>query len=381
MFTFAELLHPITPDAFRAEYDGRKPLHIPAGTDDRKRAVLDWAAFNGLLNQPDVWTPNTLLLMRDHVPVPAEQYCSIVQTPTGGVIQRLSMRKVEVFLSAGSSLVGNAVQNISPLIARLSAMLSREFAANVGANIYCSFAGVQAFGTHYDTHDVFAIQTEGEKVWRLYQNRAENPVEEIVGRPGIRQWIEQNRGPLMTEVHMRPGDVLYLPRGWYHDALARDGESLHLTLSITPLTGAAVLNALHAAAMQDPVVRGWLPPADQGNGEPLKARIAEVMQVLSRLAETPALIDEIAMAQNRTTVPPTTFTLPLRKPVTLMRTTGMAFPPTTALRKRVYDWAGIERRFALEDLIASFDEMPETEVRDAVDAALAAGALTREQAG
>ena len=28
----------------------------------------------------------------------------------------------------------------------------------------------QAFGPHFDTHDVFAIHFEGEKVWNIYEN-------------------------------------------------------------------------------------------------------------------------------------------------------------------------------------------------------------------
>ena len=55
-------------------------------------------------------------------------------------------------------------------------MLEREFAARASANVYCSFKGVQAFQTHYDLHDVFAVQAEGEKTWRIYESRADTPV-------------------------------------------------------------------------------------------------------------------------------------------------------------------------------------------------------------
>ncbi len=65
---------------------------------------------------------------------------------------------------------------------------------------------------------------------------------------------------------MRPGDVLYLPRGWYHDALAVDGPSLHVTLSVTPLYGRILFRLLEPAAMQDPAFRAWLPPADRDGG-------------------------------------------------------------------------------------------------------------------
>ena len=61
-------------------------------------------------------------------------------------------------------------------------MLEREFAARVAANVYCSFQGVQAFQTHFDLHDVFAFQAEGEKTWRVYEARADTPVTAAAAR-------------------------------------------------------------------------------------------------------------------------------------------------------------------------------------------------------
>ena len=34
----------------------------------------------------------------------------------------------------------------------------------------------QAFGPHCDTHDVFAIHFEGEKVWNIYEKTENNPI-------------------------------------------------------------------------------------------------------------------------------------------------------------------------------------------------------------
>lgn len=55
-------------------------------------------------------------------------------------------------------------------------MLAAQFGARSFANVYCSFRGVQAFQTHFDLHDVFAVQAEGEKTWRIYEARADAPV-------------------------------------------------------------------------------------------------------------------------------------------------------------------------------------------------------------
>ncbi len=233
MITLDELLHPITRDRFDADYNDRKPLHIPGGEGAPKRGLLNWAGFNALLDQSSIWTAQSLKLVFNGQPIPAEQYCIEAQSQSGASV-RPSPAKVQTLLAMGASVIAGDVQELTPELRGLSHRLARDFAGLVGANVYCSFGGVQAFDTHFDLHHVFAVQLEGEKTWRLYENRAEAPVSFPIDDAESRRWFAQTRGKLMTEVRMRPGDVLYLPRGWYHDAMTTEGASLHVTFSGDP---------------------------------------------------------------------------------------------------------------------------------------------------
>ncbi len=373
-----ELLHPITPESFAADYQGCKPLHIPAVEGSPRRDLLTWDAFNALLNQGALWTANNLRLMQDAKPVPPEQYCRPTQGTLGRVM-RPSPAKVAVFLSGGASLIASEVVTLHPPIADLSVTLGRAFAGEIGANVYCSFKGVQAFGTHYDLHDVFAIQTGGEKVWRLYENCAVLPVEAPPHTPETQRYFEQNRGRLMTEVRMRPGDVLYLPRGWYHDALAEDGPSLHVTMSVLPLNGRTLLSLLDRLALQEPLFREYLPPADHDGGRTLADHLSRLGQVLADLAAGPALLEEVAMTQERVVPRPAAFALPARGPLTLYRTTGRAFPAADGQARRAHDWFAAARIFAMEEAVAQLDFIAETDVRQAIAVAERAGALMRTE--
>ena len=376
MHSLDNLLHPISPEHFLGEYVGRKPLHIPASGDGGKAAILTWPDFNRLLGQGSLWTSAHLRLMRNYVAVPPDQYCHPVATPQGEVL-RPWPQKVEVFLSAGASLIANDVLSIHEPLMRIGETLSRTFAASIGANIYCSFRGVQAFGTHFDNHDVIVIQTGGTKVWNLYESRADNPVENFPDDDATRRWFEQTRGALMQQVTMQPGDVLYLPRGWYHDALATDGPSLHVTFAITPLHGRTLLALLNLEAMKDPAYRAFAPPATGDGGAALAAHLVEYSQILARIAASPAFAEEVARSQTRMTPRPPSFTLPERKPITLIRTTGRSFPDCSNTVREIYDWAISERQFALEDMVAHFQSLSEDEVRAGVAAAEAGGALQR----
>jgi hypothetical protein len=375
-YSLSDLLAPVTPQQFRADVEGRAPLHIPAegGSGDARRALLDWDTFNGLLAQSSIWTHSTLQLVHSGKQLPAENYCAEVQTMSGPVV-RPSPAKVQVMMAMGATVIANDVGALTPSLRAVCDTLRTTWAASVAANVYCSFKGVQGFGPHYDTHDVFAVQTGGEKVWRLYRNRETDPVDYPGEGEEVRRYLASACGPVMQEVRMRPGDVLYIPRGWYHDALAVDGPSLHVTLSVTPLYGRILFRLLESAAMQDPAFRAWLPPATQGDGKPLAAHLADLGQRLATLSASPAFAREIAMTQQRLIGRSSEYRLPERIALTRFSPTGLMLPANSGPAAVAMEWAMAQPRFVLEDMIAQFDFVPEVDLRAAVEAAVKAGAL------
>ncbi len=342
--------------------------------------MLDWASFNGLLNQQGVWTAHNLKVVRDGIAVFPTEYCQEKLT-ANGLVLRPSSRKLEVLLAEGSSLVANEVHTLHPPISKIAALLGRTFAADVGANVYCSFGGVQAFGTHYDFHDVFAVQTEGEKIWRIYRGQVERPVDLPPDTPETRQWLQASRGMLAAEVLMKPGDLLYIPRGRYHDALAVNGPSLHVTFSVTPLHGRSVLSLLERAAMQLPSFRSYLPPARQDGGRALGDHLRRLGQILLDLSSSPAFAEEVEMAQEQLVLRPAHFELPGQIELIAYSPTGTTFPDGSTAVAVMYEWCSLQQRFALADLIARFDFIPEAGIIEAVALAERAGALVRTPAG
>ena len=91
----------------------------------------------------------------------------------------------------------------------------------------------------------------------------------------------------------------------------------------------------------------------------------------------PDFAEEVALAQERIVPRSASFSLPERKPVTLYRTAGRAFPACSAAMRAIYDWAIAERQFALEDMLAHFQSLSESDIRAGVAAAEQAGALQR----
>jgi lysine-specific demethylase/histidyl-hydroxylase NO66 len=368
------LLAPYPLERFRAEVQGRRPLHIPADSDDRKRALLRWSDFNRLLGQDGIWTSNTLRLMVNRSPVAVQDYCQTVRTTEGQAVRPVP-KKVELFLNSGASLIANEVQSLHLPIGEAATALSRAFSALVGANIYCSFENIQAFGPHYDVHDVFAVQTEGTKVWRIYEQQLDMPVDLPPNGAETLRWLEETRGRLVNEITMKPGDVLYLPRGRFHDALATEGESLHVTFSVTALYGRVILSLLDNAAIQFPLFRAYFPPADQDGGRALSEHLAQLSGLVADIVASAAFRDEVAMSQERLVPRKAKFALPVRRALQGLAPTGSPFPRASTQIQLAYEWCAAQAHFSRDQMLAEFDFIEPQALGRAIDVAEQAGAL------
>lgn len=373
MNSLDDILHPLGPEAFQKAARDREPLHIPAAQGSAKRDLLTWAAFNALLAQTHIWDSEKLQLMHREADVPPERYCRS-RPSTQGMIWRPDPEMVELMLGAGASILANDMLTLHPPIHRAGAALGQAMGAHVGASVFCSFKGARVLGTHYDVHDVFAVQTEGEKIWNFYEGRVDDPLDYP---PGLTHAdVERARGPLAFTVTLRPGDVLYVPRGVYHDAVAVDAPSLHVSFTVKPLTGRALLGLVETMARDHPAFRAWLPSAD-ATPEAFAEAVAGLAPVLAQIVASPEFRDEAARHQRRAVPRSPAFTLPDRRTLSLYRVTGRLFPEGDASVRRLHDWMTVQKRFALEDMKVQFDGEPEGAVEAVVQAAEQAGALER----
>lgn len=162
--------------------------------------------------------------------------------------------------------------------------IRRRFTAQSQINVYLTPPSQMGFAAHFDTTDVFIVQCLGEKEWKIFQeytNKTELPVMETV-------WDAERYRPCgaAENITLRPGDVLYLPRGAMHEAFCAERESMHLTISIAPLTfGDLIGKALRAAAESDIALRGRVPWSMEGGESGCGDVAAQVRELACRMAE------------------------------------------------------------------------------------------------
>ncbi len=236
----------------------REPSLSPAADLPRDFSdLLSLADVDVLLSQQGLRTP-FLRVAKDGQVVPERRW-----TGGGGVgatvgDQVRDERVAELFAD-GATVVLQALHRTHAPVARFAADLAADLGHPVQVNAYVTPPQNQGFGSHYDVHDVFVLQVAGEKRWRLHAPVVTDPLRDDPWTDH-RDAVERaaTAEPFLEAV-LRPGDALYVPRGWLHAATALGEVSAHLTVGVHVRTRAALVEALAALVLDDPSLRATLP--------------------------------------------------------------------------------------------------------------------------
>ena len=150
----------------------------------------------------------------------------------------------------GYTIVANNLQRRNRAIAYLSRSL--EIRASSAGRCECLYsAKFDGPCPHFDDHDVFVLQLEGEKsCWRIYGSRVELPL-----RGGHVDIDAERLGEPDGKYELGPGDLLYIPRGFVHEAVTGQESSLHLTLGLSAYRWKDLLDGVVELATRD--ARPW----------------------------------------------------------------------------------------------------------------------------
>jgi bifunctional lysine-specific demethylase and histidyl-hydroxylase NO66 len=249
-------------DQFASQYWGQQPLLSPA--DDLPATgfaeLLDAQAIDELVSKRGLRTP--FLRVAKNGATLADRTFTAPGGVGAGIADQVSDDKLVRLFADGSTLVLQALHRVWPPILEFCQRLTAELGHPVQANAYVTPPQNQGFSAHYDVHDVFVLQIEGEKRWRIHQPILESPLRDQPWADRKAQVERRAQEPPLIEALLRPGDCLYLPRGYLHAATALGGVSTHLTLGVHVWTRYALAEQLMDQALQslanNPAVRGSL---------------------------------------------------------------------------------------------------------------------------
>jgi mannose-6-phosphate isomerase-like protein (cupin superfamily) len=191
----------------------------------------------------------------------------------------LDLPKIYQLFAEGATLTLAFLDSVLPSLERFCRELEIELSMPLQANVYLTPPDEQGANVHYDTHDVFVLQVEGSKKWTIYDAPLPLPLSGQVFDPGVHR-----PGAPTHEFELGAGDVVYIPRGWLHEARATSTTSLHITAGVLRYTWTdLLLELVSRVALEQPAFRRALPPgfarddADRtGARETLRALLLEL---------------------------------------------------------------------------------------------------------
>jgi hypothetical protein len=235
---FDKIVAPYSVDDFFNTYHEKDILHIKRNDEQYYQDILTPREISDYLERQDIFYPS-VRIVKNGKEIPNGEY-TLKSTPIGhhrkdGII---NTDKAFSLFNNGATFVIQAGQRYFNNLSHCSLELSQKFNSPVQANLYITPNKSQGFNPHWDTHDVFVLQISGTKTWHLYGFEKELPTknQSFVSK-------DYKKEPIQT-IQLSPGDFLYVPRGYVHDAMADDGISSHITIGILSFTWARYFNEI-----------------------------------------------------------------------------------------------------------------------------------------
>ena len=283
--TFRQIVSPVAPEEFFRSIFEQRPVHIP-GAREKFEHVFSWSEFNRLLNMSKLWSDRSMKIILDGQNLDLAEHGRAGHTREGFQAIMPHPEEINLLLRRGATVVLDLIETLSPGVAGVCAALQTATGGVAVCNAYCSWRAHQGFLAHFDNTDVLALHIEGSKVWRIYEGRADNAIDMDGHNYGSfpPEHHASAKGKLLDEIEMKPGDVLYLPRGQYHEALASSDASLHLSFGIGQPTGIDLITRLLRSLPDESLFRENLPHFDrpQAHRDHLRALADCLHGILSR---------------------------------------------------------------------------------------------------
>ena len=273
--TLEKLIAPLSVEVFLREFWEQRPLLQQPATGRSFDDLFSVEAAEQIVDRYDPRAAN-IRLVRDGRIVPQGAPGS------GANDDRPPQEQIREAYRQGATIILMGVQFFWPAVGQLSRHLEELLGHPIKVNAYWSPPNAQegeahqGLAVHYDTHDVIALQISGQKLWRIYDAPFPLPLsDQVHTKTGARA------GECLHEATLRPGDLVYLPRGQFHEARTSGQHSLHLTIGIMVRRWLDALVAAVQALGDDVRFRKALPlqALEDGGSTSFEAEFEEIRRL------------------------------------------------------------------------------------------------------
>jgi hypothetical protein len=220
----ARAVEPLSVERFLAEHWEQRPLVVPRAEAGRFDDLLSERDVERLVLETGIRTPGFRLVKAGET---VDGYTTDLPWRPSAFTGVADVRRVLEEFGRGATIVLQGLHHLWLPLARYCRHLEAFLGHPVQANAYYTPAGSQGLPVHHDTHEVISLQVAGAKRWLVYEPVLELPLKDQRYRSALGE-----PGEPVLDVELAAGDTLYLPRGWLHQALTSDADSLHVTVGV-----------------------------------------------------------------------------------------------------------------------------------------------------
>lgn len=241
-FTFEDLVG--DEKVFFSEYFNKKPMLRKSSLSGDPRDLLSIRRLDELVHL-EVIRPPYIKVNHNGSGVPEKGYTRSVVVQGVNVTDSVVPEKIYELFRAGATVTWSSLNQVVPEMRDFSRVVAEKVACRTDTVAFMTPAGKKGYPPHHDPVDLFIVQLEGTKRWKLW-----NP-------PAVRDgdnasYTLEELGEPAIEVTLEPGDVLYLPYNTPHAAAAEDKVSLHLSVMMRPRMWKDLIRLTVEQVLKDP---------------------------------------------------------------------------------------------------------------------------------
>lgn len=212
---------------------------------------------------------------------------------------RLLVGELTGLLRSGAMLA-DALEQLHEPVSDLCGALERVLRTAVQADLCASWSDQGLRLPAWNDHDTLLLQVEGIRLWRLFQPTTYHPT----GNSNPPKPFGEPR----WEGRVAPGNLLYIPRGWWFCDTSIESPAIYMALTFKPLRGVDILWRLFERASTIDLMRMDVPYL--GTQDAQNAYIMWFQKELRELMARPGLLLGPKKHFEESSEPRTVFNLP-----------------------------------------------------------------------
>jgi hypothetical protein len=264
----SRILLPLDRNDFLRHYQTREYFHVVRNTAGYYDDILSTTVLDAFLQSERL--PSAFInVVKDGTRCSLEKWSRVDASARGEQSVAIPEKLFDLY-AEGATLILNQTDRALPSLNSLCRALTLDLGFRAVANIYITPRCAAGLAKHVDDHEVLVLQIAGCKRWQLHAKDV----------PAV-------------EIELRPGDLLYLPRGCAHAAWAQEGDSIHITLGLLPVYAFQLVEELAAVAREDGGFEQPQPPRFADDDAKRKFETAFLRQLQDLILKTtpPALLE------------------------------------------------------------------------------------------